>query len=331
MLHSGSFGGPSANARAIEWFEKAAAQDNATAKLCLALLLLHGEDVAHDRERARGLLHDAADSGQPAAMFHLGEMYRLGHGEPPDASQAESWLRRAAARGHVKALLSLVQLFESGPEPDANTAAVLCRQAAELGDGEAQYWLGQFYLAGKGVPSDPMEAARWISKAADQGVTAAYERLGALYAEGHGLPQDFQAAADWFNRAAVNGDANALYHLGTLQLRGLGIPRDPVRQSRVTEARQRKATVPPVFNSALFTPPARMFRKIMPKRPDGIRGQPSRVCWKDITTWRSCTCAAWACGKIRRLRLNSWSRLRKRAAFRPLGLCTISSPRVPMW
>src|SRR5450631_4072833 len=87
ILHSGSFGGPSANAWAIEWFEKAAAQDNATAKLCLALLLLHGEDVVRDEERARWLLHDAADSEQPAAMFHLGELYRLGHGVPPNASQ----------------------------------------------------------------------------------------------------------------------------------------------------------------------------------------------------------------------------------------------------
>ena len=34
-------------------------------------------------ERARRLLREAADSGQPAAMFHLGEMYRLGHGVPP--------------------------------------------------------------------------------------------------------------------------------------------------------------------------------------------------------------------------------------------------------
>jgi hypothetical protein len=120
-----------------------------------------------------------------------------------------------------------VQLFRSGPDADANTAAVLCRQGADLGDGEAQYLLGQMYLAGEGVPRDATEAARWLAKAAGQNVTAAYDRLGALYAEGLGLPQDFQAAADWFHRAAAQGDANALYHLGTLQLGGLGMPCDP--------------------------------------------------------------------------------------------------------
>jgi TPR repeat protein len=128
-------------------------------------------------------------------MFHLGELYRRGLGVAQSSSEAETWLRRAATRGYLKAWLSLVRLFRSGPDVDPNTAASICRQAADLGDGEAQYLLGQFYLAGEGVPRDPAEAARWLSKAADQNVTAAYDALGSLYAEGLGLPQDFQAAA----------------------------------------------------------------------------------------------------------------------------------------
>ena len=35
--------------------------------------------------------------------------------------------------------MSLVQLFRYGPDADPNNAAVLCRQAADLGDSEAQY------------------------------------------------------------------------------------------------------------------------------------------------------------------------------------------------
>ena len=178
MLYSGSFGGDPDQAKAVEWFERAVAQGNATAKHCLALLLLHGRDVDRNEERARSLLHEAAEAGQPAAMFHLGELYRLGQGLPPDAMLAETWLRRAVSRGHIKALLALVRLFDSGPEPDANVAAVVCREAAELGDAEAQYWLGQFYLAGKGVPADPMEAARWIGKAAEQGVDRSLRAIG---------------------------------------------------------------------------------------------------------------------------------------------------------
>src|ERR1019366_7090532 len=100
---------------------------------------LFGEGVAHDAVRAAELLEKAAAAGQPAAMFHLGELYRRGRGVAQSASQAETWLRRATMRGYLKAWVPLVQLFRSGPEADLNTAAVLCRQAADLGDGEAQY------------------------------------------------------------------------------------------------------------------------------------------------------------------------------------------------
>src|ERR1700691_3356556 len=161
MLFAGSYGEHGKPGLAVEWLEKAAAQDNATAKLCLALLFLYSTDVVRNYARARRLLQEAANATLPTAMFHLGEMYRRGLGVEVNRSQAETWLSRAAVHGHVKALLSLVWLFNSGPEPDANTAATRCRQAADLGDGEAQCTLGQFYLAGKGVPRDPVEAARW--------------------------------------------------------------------------------------------------------------------------------------------------------------------------
>ena len=68
-------------------------------------------------------------------------------------------------------------LFRSGADIDLNAAAVFARHAADLGDGEAQYLLGQFYLTGEGVPRDASEAARWLAKAADQNVTAAFERV----------------------------------------------------------------------------------------------------------------------------------------------------------
>ena len=176
MLYAGSYGERRDDATAQQWLEPCAAAGNSTAQMCLAMLLLFGEGIPRDEARAAALLLEAAKAGQPAAMFHLGELYRRGVGVAASASEAETWLRRAATRGYFKAWLSLAQLFRYGPDPDLNTAAVLCRQAADLGDGEAQYLLGQLYLAGEGVPRDAAEAARWFAKAADQNVTAAYNR-----------------------------------------------------------------------------------------------------------------------------------------------------------
>jgi TPR repeat protein len=100
--------------------------------------------------RAADLLKQAANAGQPAAMFYLGELCRRGLGVTQSAAEAETGCAAPATRGYLKAWLSLAQLFRSGPDADLNTAAVLCRQAADLGDGEAQYLLGQLYLTGRG-------------------------------------------------------------------------------------------------------------------------------------------------------------------------------------
>lgn len=226
MLYSKCYGGEADYEKAAHWFARAAAQGNATAKYCLAALSLFDHTAALPAEQLLQLLTEAAEAKHPAAMFHLGELYRIGRGVPVSLPDAETWLRRAAANGHVAANLSLVRLLLSLDPPDHDSAAALCRQAAEAGDGQAQLLLGQMYQSGTGVPKDGREAARWLSKAADQGVIVAYEKLGALYSEGTVLEQDFRAAADWFHRAAAEGSADALYHLGTLQFEGLGVTRD---------------------------------------------------------------------------------------------------------
>ncbi|HBB17858.1 MAG TPA: hypothetical protein DCZ97_12985 [Syntrophus sp. (in: bacteria)] len=44
---------------------------------------------------------------------------------------------------------------------DYKKAAELFRQAGELGDSRAQYYLAQLYLHGRGVSRDPVEALKW--------------------------------------------------------------------------------------------------------------------------------------------------------------------------
>ena len=210
LLYAGSYGAPQVAKDPIPWLEKAASNGNATARLTLALLLL---DTTHDEQtnrRSVRLLHAAAKDGEVYAMYQLGELYRRGDRIPPSAGQAETWLRRAAAKGSLKALVSLVQLLSNLPTPDRDAAAILCREAADLGDPEAQYLCGCFCLDGIGVPRNQAAAASWFHKAAAQGVVAAYERLGALYADGAGVTQDSKTADTWFTKAIAAGDKDAL-------------------------------------------------------------------------------------------------------------------------
>ena len=240
LVHARCYGGEADYAQAAHWLGQAADQGNATAKYCLAALSLSEHIPALEPERLLSLLTDAAEAKHPGAMFQLGEMYRLGQGVQVSTSDAETWLRRAAANDHVGAALSLARLLLSMDPPDLDSGAAFCRQAAEAGDGHAQLLLGQLYQEGRGLPRDAREAARWFERAADQGVLTACERLGRLYADDFELQDDFRAAADWFSRAAAGGSAEAIYQLGALQFEGVGVARDPVEAfKRFTEAAEK--------------------------------------------------------------------------------------------
>lgn len=76
------------------------------------------------------------------------------------------------------------------------------RQAAERGDIEAQFSLGQRYSFGRGVPQDSEEAVKWFRQAAEQGHSRAQFLLGDRYAHGAGVPWNYEEAAKWYRRAA---------------------------------------------------------------------------------------------------------------------------------
>jgi TPR repeat protein len=82
-------------------------------------------------------------------------------------------------------------------------------KAAEQGDADAQYSLGQMFLTGNGVTQDAGQAAYWLRKAAEQGAVIAQYKLGEMYMEGNGVTQDVEQATYWFRRAASAQTAQA--------------------------------------------------------------------------------------------------------------------------
>ena len=69
-----------------------------------------------------------------------------------------------------------------------------CRRAAELGNREAQWRLGQMYEEGFGVAKNPAQAVYWYKKA---DIPLAYKDLARCYREGIGVPKDAAQAEYW--------------------------------------------------------------------------------------------------------------------------------------
>jgi len=105
-------------------------------------------------------------------------------------------------------------------------AAKLIRKAAERGDKDAQYNLGECYFEGTGVPEDEAEAVIWFRKAAEQGHAEAQNSLGVCLMDGLGVLRDETQAIEWFHKGAEQGDENAQKNLGFYYYSGKGVVKD---------------------------------------------------------------------------------------------------------
>lgn len=151
--------------QAIEWFQKAAEQNNTKAMLNLGGL---AED-AGEYAKAVSWYRKAAELGNSYAQFLLGEFHSKGQGVVQDHHKAAAWWRTAAEKGEKR----------------------------------AQYKLGTCYALGVGVPLNKKEAVGWWAKAAENGWRDAFYDLGICYARGKGVPENKPAAYIWLRLAAA--------------------------------------------------------------------------------------------------------------------------------
>ncbi len=100
------------------------------------------------------------------------------------------------------------------------------RQAAGLGDANAEFQLAMMAAQGFSGPADYAEAARWMRAAADQGMPIAESDLGIMYVEGRGVPLDFAQALDWWRRAAAQHYGPAELNLGLANANGRVAPKN---------------------------------------------------------------------------------------------------------
>ena len=115
-----------------------------------------------------------------------------------------------------------VDAYERG---DYRTAVDKWRPAADKGNADAQFNMGQAYKLGRGVAVDLKQAEAWYRKAALQGHEQAEGYYGLALFE-NGKRAD---AVPWLQRAVSRGDARAQYILGIMLFNGDGVGKDWVR------------------------------------------------------------------------------------------------------
>ena len=231
------------------WLDRAAEKSHKYAQYTLAGLYAKGQGVEKDLKHAFSLYHASATQGNPYASYELAKMLRDGTGTVKSAEQAEEHFQDAFSGFLVleeqshddKLQYRLGQMLYQGigTERDEEEAVRYWQQAAKLGNVNAQYALGKFWLdTGTG---DVRQAAEWLEKAADAGNTSAQYVLAKLYLEGCLGEKDTEKAGELFQKAAEHGNGFAAYRLGRLYLKGEDIPKDMAAAVRwLTEAAEQE-------------------------------------------------------------------------------------------
>ncbi len=112
------------------------------------------------------------------ASFNLGQAYRLGRGVPINLAAAQTWLERAARKGHIDAQTTLgLMLFQNGNQV---SGLRWLGQAAERGDARAMLIYGTALFNGDGLPRDPILGYAFVSRASAQGLAPAKATLAEL-------------------------------------------------------------------------------------------------------------------------------------------------------
>ncbi|MBR0202831.1 MAG: toll/interleukin-1 receptor domain-containing protein [Synergistaceae bacterium] len=132
--------------KAMEWYQKAAAQGNANAQNNIGYMYLHGLGVKQDYVKAMEWYQKSAAQNHAAAQINIGYMYRHGLGVKQDYAKAAEWFEKAALNKNES----------------------------------AQFNLGLMYLNGLGVPQSNEKAIEWLKKAAEQGDEDAKKELEKL-------------------------------------------------------------------------------------------------------------------------------------------------------
>ena len=138
---------------------------------------------AGDKAKALNIWKEAAELGYPKAQHFVAVCYHSGIGTEKDKTKALEWYRKAAAQNHPQSVCYLAKFYAegiAGVERNTDEAIRLWKKAAELGDKEAKFILGNTYYYGTYVEQDREEAIRWYRKSAQQLFLRAINRMHEL-------------------------------------------------------------------------------------------------------------------------------------------------------
>lgn len=222
------------DARAVEWYLKAAAKNNSSAFYALSIDYMNGLGVTKDTVKGMEWLNKAVAANNSGAWYTQGMYYKNGrYGLPADEARFKECMQKSydAAVPEIEKGNALSMYYAAKPlvygKLDTAKGIELLTKAVAKGDFFAMDMLAGFYRDGYCVTKDASKAVQLYQKAADKGYNGSMYSLAYMYYRGaDGIPNDYNKAIDWFTKAAEHGNAGAAYMLGYIYVEPKGVPQD---------------------------------------------------------------------------------------------------------
>ena len=131
--------------QAASWLRKAALSHEAQAAFALGMLFLRPDNPQADNKDAYRWIGEAARAGLADAQYELALFFWSGRAVTRSSTQAFDWAMRAAGQDHIRALLFLSKLFETGDGCQVNRcgAYAVSLRAMNLAQNREDNTLGQ--------------------------------------------------------------------------------------------------------------------------------------------------------------------------------------------
>ncbi|WP_180000592.1 tetratricopeptide repeat protein [Acinetobacter sp. YH12239] len=169
----------------------------------------HGFYVKKDLNKALELYSKAGNQKYIPAMYNVARI-RFDQGK---FSEAKSILENIKDYAPALNLLGIIYENGNGTEIDVNIALDYFTQAAQKGNADAQFNLGQVYYQSDLVKKDDEKARHWYELSAEQGYTSATLQLATMYARGDGVEENYSKAIELIKPLAEAGHADAIYNI----------------------------------------------------------------------------------------------------------------------
>jgi TPR repeat protein/transglutaminase-like putative cysteine protease len=248
---------------------KAAAERGiALAEYRLSDRYLKGQGVKQDTARALALLESASAKGLGDAFNDLGIIYTDGKYVPKDDPRGLAYYRQAIEQGNSYAAYNLGRYYwfgEHGLPIDYSRAFQLFRDAAEMEDENAQFFLSRIYFDGNGAKKNDLLARFWavqshfhkspdgtaqlgrilllsepdnevrqvglrlLAYAARQNNSFAQMEYGRVLLDGIGVEPDAKSAFRLIQAASLQNNDRATALLGRMYVEGLGVKADAAK------------------------------------------------------------------------------------------------------